>query len=640
MVKSSFKSSDFDFNIRPQDDLYAFVNNNFESRTSIPADETSVGTFTQLRKRSQQQIRKICETNPDTLYGKLYFSYMDKASIIGRGAAPLLDAIYQIAAVERLDTFSEYCFNLDKEYFLAPFGVGVFNNPKDPSQNIMHFAQGGLGLPDESYYRESQFAPIRMAYLELIDKLFKKLAFSYDPESILRFETELAALHWDLNKMRDVNLTTNLMKVADLQAGCPSFDFVRGISAWGIQSVDEQIINIETPEFFTNLGKVWNSDNFEVIKAWNMFQVAHSMSRWLTDDFRKINFEFAKVLSGLKKMPLRWKSAVNLVNSSLGEAVGKTYVQLHFDQHHKRAIDQLVQNLLLAYRESISDLDWLDQPTREQALRKLAKITVKIGYPDKFESYSGLILDHDLIKNLSRIEKWEFQKQLRKVGKPVDPTEWLMSPQTVNAYYHPMNNEIVFPAAILQPPFFNPDVLLAENYGAIGAVIGHEIGHGFDDQGSEFDADGNLKNWWSDEVKRKFASKTAQLVAQYQGKTSRFASAGFKVDGKRTLGENIGDLGGLTIALKAYLKAVDSDLSRESTADFNALQIFFFSYARAWRNKIRQESAETLLATDVHAPTDLRANITPTNLAEFYQVFGVKSSDKLYLPPTKRVSIW
>jgi putative endopeptidase len=529
---------------------------------------------------------------------------------------------------------------MEKEFFMHPFEVGVFNNPKDPDINILHFGQAGLGLPDESYYRLPEFEPIRKAYLTLITKIFRKFKIKRDPQIILDFETSLAKLHLDLNSLRDVNLTTNLVKLDQLQAWCPNVNFIEGLHIWGIKKIDHLIVNVATVDFFKQLDSLWNQDNFSTIQTWNLFHAVNAVSSWLTDDVRKINFEFAKLLSGLKKMKPRWKGAVDLVNDALGDALAPEYVRQHFDSRKKQAIDQLVDNLLAAYHDSISNLDWLDEPTRKNALLKLKNMTVKIGYPKKFRTFRGLELGPDLIKNMKVIEKFEFQRELKKIGKPVDKEEWLMSPQTVNAYYHPMNNEIVFPAAILQPPFFNFEAVDAENYGAIGAVIGHEIGHAFDDQGSEFDSKGNLKNWWTDEVRKRFEAKTKKLIAQYQDQTTRFAPDRLKVDGHRTLGENIGDLGGLSIALQAYGKAVDQDFDLESTEQYSALEIFFYAFARSWRNKIRPESAETRLAVDVHSPTDLRANITPANLPEFYEAFHIQPSDQLYLSPSKRVSIW
>ncbi|MDR2538789.1 MAG: M13 family metallopeptidase [Bifidobacteriaceae bacterium] len=641
MAKSlTFKSRDFDSSVRVQDDLYGFVNNHYESKTKIPSDEIAVGTFSDLRKLSIEQVKALCEDNPGELYGKLYLSYMDKARIQRRGLAPVFRAIAKIEQVKTLKSLSKYAFILDREFFMHPFEAGVFNNPKDPDINILHFSQAGLGLPDESYYRLAEFEPIRNAYLTLITKIFRKFKIKVNPQIVLDFETNLAKLHLDLNQMRDVNLTTNLVKVSQLQEWCSNVNFVEGMQIWGLKSPETLVVNVATVDFFKRLDTLWNQENFSVIQAWNLFHAVHAISSWATDDVRKINFEFSKLLSGLKKMKPRWKGAVDLVNDALGDALAPEYVKRHFDSNKKQAMDALVENLLSAYHDSITNLDWLDDSTRKNALLKLKNMTVKIGYPQKYRNYQGLELGFDLIKNMKAIEKYEFQRELQKIGQPVDKDEWLMTPQTVNAYYHPMNNEIVFPAAILQPPFFNFEALDAENYGAIGAVIGHEIGHAFDDQGSEFDAKGNLKNWWSDDVRKRFQAKTKKLVAQFQDRETRFAPDKLRVDGQRTLGENIGDLGGLSIALQAYGKAVDGDFDKESTDEYSALQIFFFSFARSWRNKIRPESAETRLAVDVHAPTDLRSNVTPANLPEFYKAFNIKPSDQLYLPPGRRVSIW
>ena len=487
----------------------------------------------------------------------------------------------------------------------------------------MHFVQGGLGLPDESYYRDDKFAEIREKYAAYLATLLR-LADHQDPEgaaaTVLRIDTRLAEGHWERAETRDVQKTYNLYPVAGLRELCPAFDwdaYVRNLSASAFEA-DELLFEtcVRQPSYYAHLSTVLEEVSIDDWRAWLLTHVLRSAAPYLSEAFVEANFDFyGRTLNGTPELRARWKRGVALVEGALGEAVGKEYVARHFPPTSKALMDDLVANLLAAYRQSISRLDWMTDETKQKAYEKLDTFRPKIGYPEKFRDYSALrVRPDDLMGNVAAASSFETDRQLNKIGSPVDRDEWFMLPQTVNAYYNPGTNEICFPAGILQKPFFAPDAEPAENYGGIGAVIGHEIGHGFDDQGAQYDGHGNLNDWWTADDKAAFEVKSQALVSQYDAFEPR-ALPGETVNGQLTVGENIGDLGGLTIGHTAYVISTDG---KASVAERQAL---FMNWAYCWRTKRREEQERQLLTVDPHSPPEFRANIV-RNLDEFHEVFA------------------
>ena len=498
--------------------------------------------------------------------------------------------------------------------------------------------QGGLSLPDEAYYRDDQYQPIRTALIEHISKMSQIAGLEISGTSVLELETKIAGFHFDQVKDRDAMLTYNKLSRAEFEALCGGFDISTYITA---SQVDPKFFNeviVREPQFFEGLGTLFSNFDLSAWKNWALWHLLSGAAGYLTEDLVNQNFAFyGTTLSGTPKIRERWKRAISLVEGSIGEEVGKEYVKRHFPPTSKAQVQQLVSNLIAAYRQSINELTWMSPDTKTKALTKLSKFTPKIGYPDKWRDYSKLQLtETDLMANIKAIAKFSRDYELNKLAGPVDRDEWHMTPQTVNAYYNPGLNEIVFPAAILQAPFFDPDADDASNYGGIGAVIGHEIGHGFDDQGSRYDGDGNLVDWWSETDRTEFEARTAVLIDQYN-QLSPTAAPDVKVNGEFTLGENIGDLGGMNIGMKAYRIA----LAGKTAPVIDGLtgdQRFFLGWAQCWRRLIRPEEARRRIATDPHSPDELRCNQIVRNMDEFYSAFDVKEGDALYLK--ERVQIW
>jgi putative endopeptidase len=505
---------------------------------------------------------------------------------------------------------------------------------------------GGLGLPDESYYREEKYADFRDAYVPYIAEMLRFAGWSQaDSEAhaaqIMEFETELAKHHWNVVDSRDAEKTYNLHAFDALQGLTPSFNW----SAWleGMQVKSDLLFEsvVMMPSFFSGFASLFTAENESRIKLWLSWQVINSMAPYLSDDFVNTRFAFyGTKLTGQPEMRARWKRGVQLVEGSLGEAVGKIYVEKHFPPASKARMDELVKWLIEAYRESITHLDWMTEETKQKALIKLDKFNPKIGYPNKWKDYSSLVIKRDdLVGNVRRSSAWDTDREAAKIGAPIDRDEWFMTPQTVNAYYNPGFNEIVFPAAILQPPFFSAETDDAINFGGIGAVIGHEIGHGFDDQGSKYDGDGALVSWWTDEDRTAFEERTKILIEQYDELVPEGLSDEYKVNGALTIGENIGDLGGITIAYKAYIMSLQG--AEPPVIDGKtAAERFFLSWGQIWRGKSREEIAIQRLATDPHSPAEFRCNQIARNFDEFYAAFDVTEEDAMWLEPARRVSIW
>lgn len=635
-----------DPSIRPQDDLFRHFSGTWLDTYEIPADRASDGVSRELYDIAEVQVRQIIESASGSdeaqKISDLFKSFMDTDGIKSRGLSPLSSELAEIDAITDLSSFISTMGRLELGGIGGIFGAAVYADPMKSDTNIFHMGQGGISLPDESYYREEQFAPIREAFVDHLTKMGELANVPLMAAEILALETEIASHHWDQVKDRDATLTYNKTSRAELAALAPNFDWDLWAASAGIPSIAFDDLNIHEPSFFSGISGMLSDFDArrDVWVSWLKWQLITSNAAYLTDDIVQQNFAFyGTTLSGTPQIRERWKRGVSLVQGSLGEAIGKVYVGLYFPEEAKKAMLELVDYLTKAYELSIKDLPWMSEATKAKALEKLAKFTPKIGYPDKWRDYSTLeIKADDLIGNLQRIAAFGHKEAVDKIGKPVDRDEWHMTPQTVNAYYNPMMNEIVFPAAILQPPFFDMTVDIAANYGGIGSVIGHEIGHGFDDQGSKYDGDGNMVDWWVDSDREAFEKLTSQLIAQYDA-LSPAATPDIHVNGAFTVGENIGDLSGLEIAYKAYKLALDG--AEAPVIDgWTGDQRFFLSYAQAWRGKNRPEEVRRRIATDPHSPDEFRCNQIVRNLSSFYQAFDVTPDDAMWLDPSERVRIW
>ena len=648
-LTSGIDSASLDPLVRPQDDLFRHYNGVWVREYEMPADRSSDGIFRKLHDEAEEQVRQIIETSRGVgeaqKIGDLYKSFMDTDAIKARGISPIVDDLAAIDGITNLDEFITVMARLEMRGIGGIFGAAIYPDAMDSNTNILYIGQGGLSLPDESYYREEQFASIRTAFLDHVAKMCALVGIADGADvakKILTLETEIATHHWDQVKDRDATLTYNKYSRAELESLAPHFLFDTWASNAKVPAKAFESLVVCEPSFFESISAMFArfDAHRDAWVAWLKLNLVSASAAFLTDDIVQQNFEFyAKTLSGTPQIRDRWKRGVSVTQGALGEAIGKVYVEKHFPARAKEEMKVLVDYLLEAYRLSILELPWMSDETKKKALEKLTKFTPKIGYPDKWRDYSTLeISASDLIGNLWRIAEFDHAYAIAKIGAPVDRDEWHMTPQTVNAYYNPLANEIVFPAAILQPPFFDLDAEMAANYGGIGATIGHEIGHGFDDQGSKYDGDGNMVDWWSDVDRAKFEELTSVLVAQFDA-LSPESTPDIHVNGAFTLGENIGDLGGLAIAYKAYklaLKGAQSPVIDGFTGD----QRFFLSYAHSWRNKNRPEEVRRRIAIDPHSPDEFRCNQIVRNVQEFYDAFSVSEKDELWLAPSERVRIW
>ena len=636
--------------VRPQDDLFRHINGQWLAKTEIPADKSNYGSFTKLDDDAQEHLKAIIEesaSKPDKAdgsdeqkVGDYYAAFMNEARADELGLKPLQPELDRIAAIKdkaELPALLAWLSLLGSDMFPGY----IDTDAKDSSQYVLYLFQGGTGLPDRDFYlsKDKKFAAIRTAYVKHVEEMLKLAEIpsaATHSKAIMALETRLAEKQWDKVDSRDADKTYNKFALADLGKLTPGFDWRGYVDGTGIAKSPG--IVIAQPSFFTAWDKIIQATPLETIKAWLQFHLLSDYAPLLSKPFVEADFAFyGKTLNGTTENEVRWKRAVAATEGALGEVLGRIYVSRHFPPEAKQRMEQLVKNLIKAYEASIKELDWMGEETKKKALEKLAKFTPKIGYPDKWKDYSALTVKaDDLVGNVMRSRKVEHDRQVAKLGAPIDRSEWFMTPQTVNAYYNPGMNEIVFPAAILQPPFFDLNAEDAVNYGGIGAVIGHELGHGFDDQGSKYDGDGNLKSWWTDEDRKNFEARTKQLIAQYD----QFEPLpGQKVNGAFTVGENIGDLGGLTIAYKAYKLSLDGKegpVIDGLTAD----QRLFMGWGQIWRRKYRDENLLQRLKTDPHSPSEYRCNGIVPNIPEFYTAFGVTETDKMYLAPEKRVKIW
>lgn len=636
--------------VRPQDDLFRHVNGKWIERSEIPSDKARWGSFTLLAEESEKAVREIileAQTAPagteERKFGDLYTSFLDEERIEALGATPLAADLAAVDAIGSIPELLSTLGRLERAGVTGAFQLYVDNDPGDPERYLVFLEQGGIGLPDESYYREEKFASILEAYTPFVERMF---GLANIPDAVERaarvvvLETELARHHWDNVATRDSEKTYNLRTWGQVSALAAGTDFDLWLEALDAPAGAFENLVVREPSFVSGLAETLTEDRLEQWRDWLRWQIIRSSAAYLSGDFVEANFDFyGRTLSGTPQLRERWKRGVSLVEGALGEAVGRIYVDRHFQPSAKASMDVLVEHLVESYRQSIAELEWMTEETRGRALEKLEKFTPKIGYPAKWRDYSSLQMDpSDLIKNVRAANEFEFQRELGKIGSPLDRDEWFMTPQTINAYYNPGFNEIVFPAAILQFPFFDDSRDAAANFGAIGAVIGHEIGHGFDDQGSKYDGDGRLRDWWTEADKAAFETRTASLIEQFDG-LSPAQIPGHTVNGALTIGENIGDLGGLSIAWKAYLLSLKG--AEPPVIDgLTGAERFFLSWAQAWQMKLRDQEAIRLLAIDPHSPNEFRCNQIVSNLEPFYTAFGVTEADALWLAPEKRVTIW
>ncbi|WP_322857825.1 M13 family metallopeptidase [Mycobacterium shigaense] len=658
-IRSGIDLSYLDENARPQDDLFGHVNGRWLADYDIPADRATDGAFRHLYDRAEEQVRDlIIEASKQASsngtadadaqrIGDLYASFLDEETVERRGTRPLRDELGIIDEAADAAALAAAVGALQRTGVGGGVGAYVDTDSKNSARYLVYLNQSGLGLPDESYYRDPQHARVLAAYPAHIARMFGLVlggeAAQHDDTAarIVALETQLAAAHWDVVKRRDADLTYNLRTFAELQSEAAGFDWAGWVDALGGSAETLAEVVVRQPDYLVSFAGLWSSADLEDWKNWARWRLIRSRASWLTDDIVAADFDFyGRLLTGAEQIRDRWKRGVSLVESLMGDAVGKLYVQRHFPPGAKARIDTLVDNVREAYRLSISELDWMTPQTRERALTKLSKFTAKVGYPVKWRDYSALVIDRgDLYGNYQRGYALEHERELAKLGGPVDRDEWFMTPQTVNAYYNPGMNEIVFPAAILQPPFFDAESDDAANYGGIGAVIGHEIGHGFDDQGAKYDGDGNLVDWWTDDDRTEFGARTKALIEQYDAYIPRQLDNGHHVNGAFTVGENIGDLGGLSIALLAYRLSLGGEPAPVLDG-LTGVQRVFYGWAQVWRTKSRDAEAIRRLAIDPHSPPEFRCNGVLRNIDAFYEAFAVAEDDELFLAPQRRVRIW
>jgi predicted metalloendopeptidase len=650
-LQSGLDLSTFDLSVRPQDDLFRHVNGGWLTRTEIPPDRATYGTFVQLIDKAEADLHAIIQEaagqldrrpgTPVQQIGDLFASFMDEGRVNALGATPLSARLAEIDAVRTPAELAAHLGRLSMIGLPGPVGGFVEADAGDPSKTALYLHQGGIALPDRDYYlvADSKFEDIRTKYRQYLEKVFALAGRPNGPaaaRAVLALETELARMQWTRVEARDAVKTYNKYPVSKLVQEMPGFDWLAWARPQSLDQTPEWIIG--EPSFFRGFAAIVPKTPLDTWKAWTAAQLITLHAPLLSQPFQDASFEFfARTLSGQQEQRARWKRGVQFVNSSVGEALGQLYVARHFPAGSKARMEGLIANLIEAYRQSITELDWMTAETRKEALGKLARFTSKIGYPNRWRDYSALKISRDdLVGNAERANFLESEYQIGKLGKPVDREEWLMTPQTVNAYYNGLKNEIVFPAAILQAPFFNVAADDAVNYGAIGAIIGHEIGHGFDDQGRRYDGDGRLRDWWRPQDEAQFARRAKLLIEQYSAYSPL---PGVRVNGELTLGENIGDLGGLSIAHRAWkisLAGRPSPVIDGLTGD----QRYFMGWVQGWRAKAREEYLRQQVLADPHAWAEFRANGPLGNIPAFYEAFGVTPIDKLYRRPEVRVKIW
>ena len=651
VLPSGLEATEFSSDIRPQDDLYRHVNGAWLARTEIPGDKARWGSFHLLAEQAEKDVRAIIEESQDAAdgtlarkIGDLFASFMDTERIAAAGATPLAATLSEIDAIDGIPELLRVLGEYDRDGRAHLLGFYVDGDPGDPERYVPVILQAGLSLPDESYYRLDTFEGTRAAYRAHLERLLALAGVedaAAQAERSIALEGEIATHHWDNVRSRDAVATYNLKTWDEVQQliGVDLAPWRDAVAPSNPSAFAEVVVS--QPSFLEGLGTLLVVERLDEWKSWLRAQVVHAAAPYLTDDIVQENFSFyGTELSGVPSIRERWKRGVSVTEGALGEAIGKVYVERHYPPTAKAAMDELVANLIEAYRRSITELEWMTAETRERALAKLDAFTPKIGHPEVWRDYSTLTIDReDLLGNVRRAAIFEHDRHVDKVGKPIDRTEWHMPPQMVNAYYNPSMNEIVFPAAILQYPFFDASRDAAANYGGIGAVIGHEIGHGFDDQGSRYTGDGKLEDWWTDADRAAFEERTKALIAQYDALVPEGLDSEHHVNGALTIGENIGDLGGLGIALKAYELSLDG--AEAPVVDgYTGVQRLLLSWAQVWQQKSREAETLRLLTIDPHSPNEFRCNQIVRNIDAFYDAFGVTESDALWLPAGSRVTIW
>ncbi len=647
-LPSGIPVDQLDPGIRPQDDLFRHVNGRWLARTEIPADRARYGTFLILAEEAERAVREILEDaasapegSEERKFGDLYASFMDADRAELLGWQPISQPLAAARAVSSIPELLETLGRLERFGIGSLYRLFVEPDPGNPQRNVVFFEQAALSLPDESYYREDRFAGVRDAFAGHVQRMFELAGMPDAREAatrVLALETAVAGHHWDNVASRDEEKTYNLFTWTEAFAQGPDLRGWLAALDPPAGAFDELVLR--QPSFSVGLASLLTEKHVPAWRDWLCWQVIHSAAGYLSEAFAGEDFDFyGRALSGIPQLRERWKRGVSLVEGAMGEAVGRAYVSRHFPPGARERMDVLVASLREAYRQSIETLDWMGADTRRRALDKLGKFMPKIGHPARWRDYSSLRIDPaDLMANVRAARAFEFDRQVNKIGRPVDRDEWWMTPQTVDAYYSPGMNEIVFPAGILQDPFFDPGRDDAANYGAIGAVIGHEIGHGFDDQGSKYDGDGRLTGWWTAADRQAFDTRTRSLIEQYDVLAPK-QTPDQHVNGALTIGENIGDLGGLGIAWKAYLLSLRGEPAPVIDG-LTGAQRFFMSWARAWQEKSRDEEVIRLLAIDPHSPNEFRCNQIARNLDEFYAAFDVGAADEMWLEPAARVRIW
>lgn len=641
-----------DRTVRLQDDFYRHVNGTWLKTTEIPSDRSSAGAFMDLREAVYPRLKSIVEelskpghaANADAKkIADIYASFMDTRHIEALGLKPLQADFARIDALSDARQIPALIAWLNRVSISAPYDMQIHQDNRDATKYVLDLAQSGLGMPDRDYYLKDDDAKLKGVRTKYLQHIAKMLTLADDPQAdahateVLALETELAQVQWTKVELRDPIKAYNKYDISKLDALTPGYDWASYLQTLGINGKIDYLI-VAQPSYITAMHKILQATPLAQLKTYFKWRVLSASAGQLPQRFSDENFAFySTTVRGIPMQEPRWKRGVRLVDSGMGESLGKLYVARHFPAQNKARMETLVNNLLLAFKQSIDTLDWMSPATKVEAQAKLAAFMPKIGYPAKWKDYSALrVAKGDPVGNLRSMRNFASQMELDKLGKPIDREEWGMTPQTVNAYYNAELNEIVFPAAILQPPFFDAKADDAVNYGGIGAVIGHEISHGFDDEGAQYDGTGNLRDWWTREDHEKFAAKTAVLIKQYNA----FSPVpGYTVNGELTLGENIADNSGAAIAYKAYqlsLQGKPAPVMGGLTGD----QRFFMGFAQVWRSKMREQQTIVLIKSDPHSPSEFRANGTLRNLAPFYSAFGVKEGDKMYLQATDRVSIW
>ena len=650
VTSSGIDTGNFDTTIDPGDDFYRYVNGTWLTETTLPSDKSNFGAFTALGDEAEENLRRIIEDAAATeapkgsdmqKVGDFFTSFMDIDRIEALGAEPLQSTLSDIVSVQSKDEMLIKMAELNHLSVQMPVGIYISNDAMQSDQYISYLNQWGLGLPDRDWYLtedDESHRQAREAYGDYIGKVLELAGYERAEEavrSVLGIEFLIAQAHWDRVKNRQRELTYNKMTLDDVSGLSPDMDWAGFLETLG---VDETSVVVRQPDYIEALNGIWNTTSLAQWKDYTAFKFVDSVAAYLSEDFVQAQFEFeGRTLGGLEEIRPRWKRGVDVVDSALGEVVGRLYVEQHFRDEAKTRMDVLVENLREAFREGINELEWMTDTTKAEAQEKLAKFTTKIGYPDDWKDYSALeVRADDIVGNVQRSRRVEHNREMDKLGAPIDRGEWFMTPYTVNAYYNPPMNEIVFPAAILQPPFFNVDADDAVNYGGIGAVIGHEFSHGFDDQGRKSDGDGNLRDWWTEADAAAFSERADRLVAQY----NQFEVLPDKfLNGDFTLGENIGDLSGLAVAYKAYrmsLNGEEAPVIDGLTGD----QRFLMGWAQVWRRLYRDENLEMRITSDPHSHSEARVNGVVRNFDTWYEAFNIQPDDALYLPPEERVKIW